>query len=416
MNTLGERIRTIRKQKGLTLEALAGKELTKGMLSLIENNKANPSMESLTYIAGRLGVDISGLLEEDHSDELREVLKVAEKLFNTDYAKLKDQYRELIAVVAPYIPKLTEGYESARLLEMYSKCLYTEDLDGWQELSDRAALIYEKLNLTARRAAIGIFRALVKFTEHEYSKSLEVLLRERAEIQANHVYIDPMTRVDFDYHEAILHFAVGDYDSAYTVMESAIEFSIENRIFYRIDDLYRLAAGYAMISGDEEKRLYYLGKLKLYVEFTEDTVSRLSLEIMNIESLIMKEHKYEEAIEKVDWNLERFDSIILERFGSWFFLEKATALFKMGRYMEALDCFSKVVLPKGVNHPIDLTGFYVADAYKALCYLALGKLADAYVSSKQAVSNIRSFPPNLYTEFIHETYEKIKREANYFDE
>ena len=34
------------------------------MLSLIENNKANPSMESLNYIAERLNVDVTELLEE----------------------------------------------------------------------------------------------------------------------------------------------------------------------------------------------------------------------------------------------------------------------------------------------------------------------------------------------------------------
>ena len=37
---LGERIRTLRKQRKMTLEALAGERLTKGMLSQIENNKA----------------------------------------------------------------------------------------------------------------------------------------------------------------------------------------------------------------------------------------------------------------------------------------------------------------------------------------------------------------------------------------
>ena len=64
MASLGERIRKLRKEKGLTLQALAGAELSKGMLSLIENNKANPSMESLAYIAERLGVDRNELLEE----------------------------------------------------------------------------------------------------------------------------------------------------------------------------------------------------------------------------------------------------------------------------------------------------------------------------------------------------------------
>ena len=75
IETLGERIRKLRKQQKLTLEALAGKELTKGMLSLIENNKANPSMESLSYIAERLGVEVVELLEEVSTQELREVLE-----------------------------------------------------------------------------------------------------------------------------------------------------------------------------------------------------------------------------------------------------------------------------------------------------------------------------------------------------
>ena len=127
IETLGERIRKLRKQKKLTLEVLAGKELTKGMLSLIENNKANPSMESLTYIAERLKVEVTELLEEVSSLELREVLEEAEKLYNTDFDQLTDEYNRLITLVEPYIDKLTQGYESARLLEMYSRCLYREE-------------------------------------------------------------------------------------------------------------------------------------------------------------------------------------------------------------------------------------------------------------------------------------------------
>ena len=94
---------------------------------------------------------------------------------------------------------------------------------------------------------------MVKFIQHEYSKALEILVRERTEIEWNHVYIDPMTRVDFDYHEAILHFAIGDNKAASEVMESAIDFSKEHRIFYRINDLYRLGAGQALMFKDEEQ-------------------------------------------------------------------------------------------------------------------------------------------------------------------
>ena len=89
MNGFGK----LRKQQKFTLETLAGSELTKGMLSLIENNKANPSMESLTYIAKRLGVEVSELLEEVSSQELREVLAKAEKLYYTEFDDLSRRVR-----------------------------------------------------------------------------------------------------------------------------------------------------------------------------------------------------------------------------------------------------------------------------------------------------------------------------------
>ena len=141
IETLGERIRKLRKQQKFTLEALAGSELTKGMLSLIENNKANPSMESLTYIAKRLGVEVSKLLEEVSSQELREVLVQVEKLYYTKLDDLSDEHDQLIALIKPYAEKLTQGYEAARLLELYSRTLQYEKIEGWQIYSDRAALI-----------------------------------------------------------------------------------------------------------------------------------------------------------------------------------------------------------------------------------------------------------------------------------
>ena len=190
---LGERIRKLRKQKKMTLEELAGAGLTKGMLSLIENNKANPSMESLAFIAEGLSVEVSELLEEISSQELMEVLEQAEKFYNQE--NTADKYQQLINLIKPYIENLTQGYESARLLEIYSRCLYNEKISGWQEFSNRAATMYDQMNLTAGRARITIFRAMVKFIDHAYTQALNLLTSERIEIKASHAYIDPMTHV-----------------------------------------------------------------------------------------------------------------------------------------------------------------------------------------------------------------------------
>lgn len=64
MPSLGERIRARRKELGLTQSQLGGTELTKGFISLIEKNRAKPSIETLILLARRLQRPIGYFLEE----------------------------------------------------------------------------------------------------------------------------------------------------------------------------------------------------------------------------------------------------------------------------------------------------------------------------------------------------------------
>lgn len=404
---LGERIREIRKKKKLTLEALAGDELTKGMLSLIENNKAKPSMESLSYIAKRLDVEVTDLLENVSSQELREVLERAEKLFNLRLENSVDKYKQLMTLIEPYLENLSNGYESARLLEIYSRSLYHEKKHGWRELSDRSAEMYDEMKLTARRANIGIFRSMVKFVEHDYTEALNLFLLERTAIEANHAYIDPMTRVDLDYNEAILFFAVGDSDSAIRVMESAIDFSKEHRIFYRIDDLYRLAAAHGEMTHDEDKMRHYAMKLKQYGEFAEDTQSLLFYELFTVMLLISEKKDYIKALEIIDHYLA--DPKIKDLYEVWFYLEKGKALYGLKQFDEAIPYLEKVNIPSWAHHPFDLALLYVADSYKALCHLEIGNRDSALQSSLAAVEKYKSLPHSPYKDFANQTYNNIKQ-------
>jgi len=61
---LGEKLRQARLEAGLSQRQLCGEEITRNMLSLIENGSAKPSMKSLQYLAGRLGKSVSYFLEE----------------------------------------------------------------------------------------------------------------------------------------------------------------------------------------------------------------------------------------------------------------------------------------------------------------------------------------------------------------
>ena len=63
--TLGEKLRQLRQQRGLTQAEVAGEAITRNMLSLLEHDQAAASVKTLRYLSQRLGVPLSALLEEE---------------------------------------------------------------------------------------------------------------------------------------------------------------------------------------------------------------------------------------------------------------------------------------------------------------------------------------------------------------
>ena len=68
--SIGEKIRELRVAKLMTQAELAGTQITRNMLSCIENGSANPSLSTVLYIAGRLNVPAGFLLAEGDDDRI----------------------------------------------------------------------------------------------------------------------------------------------------------------------------------------------------------------------------------------------------------------------------------------------------------------------------------------------------------
>jgi len=62
--TLGEKMRALRRQMGMTQADLAGEEFTKSFISQIEKNQARPSLKSLRIFAQRLNRPVSYFLDD----------------------------------------------------------------------------------------------------------------------------------------------------------------------------------------------------------------------------------------------------------------------------------------------------------------------------------------------------------------
>jgi len=67
---IGEKIKKIRLQRNMTQTELAGDQITRNMLSRVENGAALPSLPTVWYLAERLGVPAGFLLAEGDDDRL----------------------------------------------------------------------------------------------------------------------------------------------------------------------------------------------------------------------------------------------------------------------------------------------------------------------------------------------------------
>ena len=105
---LGEKIRQARLDAGMSQRQLCGEEITRNMLSLIENGGAKPSMKTLTVLARRLGKPV-GYFLDDTAPDPTELTASAEALRQAEeaLAEGKDIYASQLLdhVTTPYLKR-----------------------------------------------------------------------------------------------------------------------------------------------------------------------------------------------------------------------------------------------------------------------------------------------------------------------
>lgn len=91
---IGEKIKRLRTEKMMTQSELVGAELTRNMLSQIENGHANPSLETIGYLAERLNVSPGFLLADGGEEQLyfkyREISEAKQALRSENYRICRD--------------------------------------------------------------------------------------------------------------------------------------------------------------------------------------------------------------------------------------------------------------------------------------------------------------------------------------
>ena len=131
---IGSKLRQARLDAGLSQRQLCGEMITRNMLSLIENGSARPSMDTLAYLAERLGRPISFFLEEESGNAY--VMKQAREAY------AQGQYTEVEALLKQYKPDGVQDEEWALLNTLVLLNMAEQALDRpayARELLERAA-------------------------------------------------------------------------------------------------------------------------------------------------------------------------------------------------------------------------------------------------------------------------------------
>ena len=239
---LGQKLKEARLELGLSQRQLCGEVITRNMLSLIENGSASPSMETLRYLAGKLGKSMSYFLEEETvmSTNMTIMFQARQAFEQKDYGhalKCLEEYKAPDRVFDPEEALL----RCLTLLNLAQEAISRGKAPYALELLERASVAGEQTpyytkELERRRL---LLRAEVTPTELPVDDR-ELLLR--AEIALNQGKTEEAARYleatqlrsggYWNYLRGQAYLGVGEYTKAKNCLEIAWDYNPKNCATY----------------------------------------------------------------------------------------------------------------------------------------------------------------------------------------
>ncbi|PEA00547.1 transcriptional regulator [Bacillus cereus] len=403
MATLGEKIKTLRKEKKLTQTELVGSELTKSMLSQIENGKATPSMKTLQYIAEKLECEMSFLLEEDEG-EIVELIQKMEPLIKAN--KCDEVYKTLLPIVQTELPSTLN---TARLYKQFLTGAVIMNDYHIEYYVETAVSIFEKYTLYRESTETKLLFYYMLFKRKKYKECLQMIATIRDEYKAKNLEMDLITHIQLYLKEAIILLAYGNYEKCEKVILDALAFSKKHQVYYKTDEFYRILSYQKVITADKEQYLYYIKKSEQFAIFTEDILSIAIIDILKAYYYNTITNEYTIALKHLEQFQEKLKDEPIFQDDGLYYLEKGKSLYSLKRYKEALAILKHATIPDYMSHPLDQSWVLTAGSYRALCYIELQDKKSALKEAKEAVQAIDSYPDSIFTSFIKETLQIIQK-------
>ncbi|WP_455330767.1 helix-turn-helix domain-containing protein [Exiguobacterium profundum] len=297
---IGERIKALRKQKKMTQTQLAEGIVTKSMLSMIENGKAEASMRSLRELASRLDVSMQQLLTDPKEAELQTMVEQLEYEEMTLVSRPDQEIRQMLS---PYLKEEMNSVWQGKAYMLYGDTYFQEgENERVLAYYDRAIEIFEKLGESEELAMGRISQAYYLLMWNRYEESIERI--EAIEL-LDAKYMKTKTRTEYAMLIVFKNLLCDeDLEGAIRQLEDVLEYMTRTRIYYRADDVYRTISICALYLNDEKKIHESLQKAKQYIQFTEDRLAEIKVALS--EALYAMEYRHVKLLGK---NIKLMESL-----------------------------------------------------------------------------------------------------------
>lgn len=410
--SLGERIKVLRKELKMTQTDLAGNEMTKSMLSQIENNLAMPSMKNLQYLASKLGKPISYFLEDaNYQDslpfkEIHNDLKVATELINN--RKQEDALIKLEVMLAKY----NFNHDSklyADFLSKYGECLIDlNHSESGEEKIKKAINIYIGKFLFVEAAKTHLNLIGIPWNEFNYIKCMDIL-EDALKIYNNSINKDYAFEIETLYIRAILYAGLDKLEESIHVTKEALAISKQTNIYYKSDELYKNLAAMNGFLGNLEHFDEHMDKGRQFAIFTENHSVLASIE--GIYGLYCNQlGNPRKALEYLDKAYQ-----ISKGVTAFVHAEKAKSFYMLTEYQHALDMIKLVKYPTHIPFKYDYLHIWSSKVYEGLCLNKLNKAKEAIVVIKVGIEKLEVVGESKALAFAYKSLSEVYSDLEDFE-
>jgi len=327
--SLGQRIRQLRQSRGLTQAQLAGQELTKSFISLMERDLTQPSVKSLVRVASSLGVSIDSLLgsAEHVPDQAAGGLLTlsADAIRRRNFAAAS----QLLAA-ANFLSRTYGLEEPAREVLLQEAQIALEargDAKPWAKLVE-AKEASERVNDPWRTGRALVLMGWAKLRQREFTQAASLLQESLVMLRRAKAGRDP-ARIEALIALGSTLVYLGEFSSAIQRYEEAANSQVAQRDpALRGRALWGLGFAHRK-KGKYEVAAHFLLKAKDAFESAEELPDLVRV-LHNLGQVLYEQAKHKDALEHFHHALRVMDNLKME-------VARAATLTEIGRTHLALD-------------------------------------------------------------------------------